>query len=108
MYPYTLSTATLTPLYRGQRVYPYTLCPLYTLESTLKYCNFIPFLHLSSETIHYITVFNIAIIISCKLSFALIRPSIISIGGARSSRQHEATEVSQEPIDPQLAEAQIH
>ena len=37
--------------------------------------------------------------IRCKLSFALLRASIISIRGARSSRQHAVSEATQGPID---------
>ena len=39
--------------------------------------------------------------IRCRLSFALLRASIMAIRGARSSRHHPATEC---PIDLQLAE----
>ena len=46
--------------------------------------------------------------IQCKLSFALLRASIMSIGGARSSRHHAASEITQGPIDLQLMEGQIH
>lgn len=46
--------------------------------------------------------------IYCKLSFALLRALIISVRGARSSRQHAVSEASQEPIDLQLMEVQIH
>ena len=42
--------------------------------------------------------------IRCRLSFALLRASIMSIRGARSSRQHPATEC---PIDLQLAEGHL-
>ena len=41
-------------------------------------------------------------LIRCRLSFALLRASIMSISGARSSRHHTATEG---PIDLQLAKA---
>ena len=37
--------------------------------------------------------------IRCKLSFALLRASIMSIRGARSSRHHAAHETAQGPID---------
>ncbi len=43
-----------------------------------------------------------------KLSFALLRASIMSIRGARSSRHHAASEAIQGPIDLQLMEGQIH
>ena len=46
--------------------------------------------------------------IRCKLSFALLRSSIMSIRGARSSRHHAAYETTQGPIDLQLTEGQIH
>ena len=46
--------------------------------------------------------------IRCKLSFALLRASIRSIRGARSSRHHAVSEASQGPIDLQLIEGQIH
>ena len=46
--------------------------------------------------------------IRCKLSFALLRSSIMSIRGARSSRHHPMYEANQGPIDLQLAEGQIH
>ena len=46
--------------------------------------------------------------IRCKLSFALLRSSIMSIRGARSSRHHPGYEAYQEPIDLQLAEGRIH
>ena len=46
--------------------------------------------------------------IRCKLSFALLRASIMSIRGARSSRHHVVSEASQGPIDLQLMEGQIH
>lgn len=46
--------------------------------------------------------------IRCKLSFALLRASIMSIRGARSSRHHAVSEASQGPIDLQLMEGQIH
>ena len=46
--------------------------------------------------------------IRCKLSFALLRSSIMSIRGARSSRHHLMYEANQGPIDLQLAEGQIH
>ena len=45
--------------------------------------------------------------IRCKLSFALLRASIMSIRGARSSRHHAASEATMGPIDLQLAEGQI-
>ena len=45
--------------------------------------------------------------IRCKLSFALLRASIMSIRGARS-RHHAVSEASQGPIDLQLMEGQIH
>ena len=43
--------------------------------------------------------------IRCRLSFALLRASIMSIRGARSSRHHPATE---NPIDLQLAESRLN
>ena len=43
--------------------------------------------------------------IRCRLSFALLRASIMSIRGARSSRHHPATEC---PIDLQLAEGHLN
>ena len=46
--------------------------------------------------------------IRCKLSFALLRASIMSIRGARSSRHRAAFEITQGPIDLQLMEGQIH
>ena len=46
--------------------------------------------------------------IRCKLSFALLRASIMSIRGARSSRHRAAFETTQGPIDLQLMEGQIH
>ena len=45
--------------------------------------------------------------IRCRLSFALLRASIMSIRGARSSRSHPALEAIQGPIDLQLAEGHI-
>ena len=45
--------------------------------------------------------------IRCRLSFALLRASIMSIRGARSSRHHPASEGVQGPIDLQLAEGHI-
>ena len=45
--------------------------------------------------------------IRCRLSFALLRASIMSIRGARSSRSHPASEAIQGPIDLQLAEGHI-
>ncbi len=42
--------------------------------------------------------------IRCRLSFALLRASIMAIRGARSSRHHPATE---SPIDLQLAEGHL-
>ncbi len=42
--------------------------------------------------------------IQCRLSFALLRASIMAIRGARSSRHHPATE---SPIDLQLAEGHL-
>ena len=42
--------------------------------------------------------------IRCRLSFALLRASIMSVRGARSSRHHPATE---NPIDLQLAEGRL-
>ena len=50
-----------------------------------------------NKTIHWIR---------CKLSFALLRASIMSIRGARSSKYHAAEEPCQ-PIDLQLAEGHI-
>ena len=52
-----------------------------------------------SAEIRYSTALNW---IRCRLSFALLRASIMSISGARSSRHHTATEG---PIDLQLAKA---
>ena len=46
--------------------------------------------------------------IHCKLRFALLRASIMSIRGARSSRHHAVSEASQGPVDLQLMEGQIH
>ena len=46
--------------------------------------------------------------IRCKLSFALLRASIISIRGARSSRHHAVSETTQKPFKLQLVEGQIH
>ena len=46
--------------------------------------------------------------IRCKLSFALLRASIMTIRGTRSSRHHAALETTQGPIDLQLSEGQIH
>ena len=46
--------------------------------------------------------------IRCKLRFALLIASIMSIRGARSSRHHAASEITQGPIDLQLVEGQIH
>ena len=43
--------------------------------------------------------------IRCRLSFALLRASIMSIRGARSSRFHPATDF---PIDLQLAEGHLN
>ena len=43
--------------------------------------------------------------IQCRLSFALLRASNMSIRGARSSRHHPATE---NPIDLQLAEGRLN
>ena len=43
--------------------------------------------------------------IRCRLSFALLRASIMSIRGARSSRHHPVTEC---PIDLQLAEGHFN
>ena len=43
----------------------------------------------------------------CRLSFALLRESIMSIRDARSSRHHPASETVQGPIDLQLAESHI-
>ena len=45
--------------------------------------------------------------IRCHLSFALVRASIMSIRGARSSRRHPASEGTLAPIDLQLAEGRI-
>ena len=42
-----------------------------------------------------------------RLSFALLRASILSIRGARSSRRHPASEGNQQPIDLQLAEGHM-
>ena len=41
----------------------------------------------------------------CKLCFALLRASVMSIRGARSSRHHAASEATQ---DLQLMEGQLH
>ena len=46
--------------------------------------------------------------IRCRLSFALLRASIMSIRGARSSQHRPASESIQGPIDLQLAEGHIH
>ena len=46
--------------------------------------------------------------IRCRLSFALLRVSNMSIRGARSSRRHPATEGTLGPIDVQLAEGRIY
>ena len=46
--------------------------------------------------------------VRCRLNFALLRASIMSIRGARSSRFHPALEGIQEPIDLQLAEGHVH
>ena len=48
--------------------------------------------------------------IRCKLSFALLRASIMSIRGARSSRNHPSPEANhiQGPIDLQMMEGHIH
>ena len=46
--------------------------------------------------------------IRCRLSFALLRASIMSIKGARSSRRHPAAEGTLGPIDLQLAEGRIY
>ena len=46
--------------------------------------------------------------IRCHLSFALLRASIMSIRGARSSRRHPATEGTLGHIDLQLAEGRIY
>ena len=43
--------------------------------------------------------------IRCRLSFALLRASIMSIRGVRSSRHHPVTEC---PIDLQLAEGRLN
>ena len=45
--------------------------------------------------------------IRCRLSFALLRASIMSIRGARSSRHHPVLEAVQGPIDLQIAEGHI-
>ena len=45
--------------------------------------------------------------IRCRLSFALLRGSIMSIRGARSSKQHQAAALA-EPIDLQLAEGHLN
>ena len=45
--------------------------------------------------------------IRCKSGFVLLRASIMSIRGARSSRHHAASEATMGPIDLQLAEGQI-
>ena len=45
--------------------------------------------------------------IRCHLSFALLRESIMSIRGARSSQHHPASKTVQGPIDLQLAEGHI-
>ena len=46
--------------------------------------------------------------IRCKLTFALLRASIMSIRGARSSRHHAVSDASPDLIDLQLMEGQIH
>ena len=46
--------------------------------------------------------------IHCCLSFALLRASIMSTRGARSSRRHPATEGTLGSIDLQLAEGHIY
>ena len=46
--------------------------------------------------------------IRCRLSFALLRASIMSIRGARSSRRHPTTEGTLGPINLQLAEGRIY
>ena len=45
--------------------------------------------------------------IRCRLSFALLRASIMSIRGARSSRHHPVLKAVQGPIDLQIAEGHI-
>ena len=45
--------------------------------------------------------------IRCRLGFALLRSSIMCIRGARSSARHPASDVTQEPIDLQLAEGHV-
>ena len=45
--------------------------------------------------------------IRCRLSFALLRASIMSIRGARSSRHHPVLEAVQGPIDLQITEGHI-
>ena len=56
------------------------------------------------QNTHYTQTMNW---IRCKLSFALLRASIMSIRGARSSRHHAASEAALGPIDLQLVEGQI-
>ena len=46
--------------------------------------------------------------VRCRLNFALLRASIMSIRAARSSRFHTALNGIQEPIDLQLAEGHVH
>ena len=56
------------------------------------------------QNTHYTQTMNW---IRCKLSFALLRASIMSIRGARSSRHHAASEAALGPIDLQLVEGQL-
>ena len=46
--------------------------------------------------------------IRCRLSFTLLRASIMSIRGVRSSAYHPAPDGLQEPFDLQLAEGHVH
>ena len=46
--------------------------------------------------------------VRCRLSFALLRASILSVRGSQSSRYHPVAESMQGPIDLQLAEGHIH
>ena len=45
--------------------------------------------------------------VRCRLSFALLRASIMSIRGARSSRHRPAEEVLLEPVEVQAAEGHL-
>ena len=46
--------------------------------------------------------------IRCHLSFSLLRASIMTIRGARSSASHPASDGLQEPFDLQVAEGHVH